>query len=353
MSLQGRLICWFLRRRFLPATRGPVDVPRVRAQTEKRVWLPAVPKGWQLREQYRAAGAPDAPGAPPSGEWLVREGGAPRTILYLHGGGYYFCSPKTHRAITFGLATRAEADLFSLDYRLAPEHPFPAALDDALAAYRRLLADGARAQSLVIAGDSAGGGLALATLVALRDAGDPLPAGAVLYSPWTDLAVTGASIRENDGRDPMFCGDVFARIAPLYLGEASATDPYASPLYADFRGLPPLFMLAGSTETLLDDTRRVAERARAAGVSVECTIGRDLPHIWPIYAPFMPEARRALDDSARFVERVTMADDTARAQKSARGQAEPGPDAPSSSHRAAQSAQSVKSAQSSATSIPS
>jgi len=337
MSLQGRLICWFLRRRFLPATRAPIDVARVRAQTSKRIWLPPVPKGWQLREQCRADGALDAPDAPSRGEWLVREGGAPRTILYLHGGGYYFCSPKTHRAIAFGLATRAEADLFSLDYRLAPEHPFPAALDDALAAYRRLLADGARAQSLVIAGDSAGGGLALATLVALRDAGDPLPAGAVLYSPWTDLAATGASIRENDGRDPMFCGNVFARVAPLYLGDASATDPYASPLYADFHGLPPLFMLAGSTETLLDDTRRVAERARAAGLSVECGIGRDLPHVWPIYAPFMPEARRALDDSARFVTRVTMADDTARAQRSAPVPAEPGADVQPGARRAAQS----------------
>ncbi|MFX1671269.1 alpha/beta hydrolase [Paraburkholderia sp. A2WS-5] len=341
MSLQSRLICWFLRRSFLPATRGPIDVARVRAQTAKRVWLPQVPKGWQLREEYRAASERNAADAPSSGEWLVREGGAPRTILYLHGGGYYFCSPKTHRAITFGLATRAEADLFSLDYRLAPEHPFPAALVDAVAAYRRLLADGARAQSLVIAGDSAGGGLALATLVALRDAGNPLPAGAVLYSPWTDLAVTGASIRENDGRDPMFCGDVFARVAPLYLGETSATDPHASPLYADLHGLPPLFMLAGSTETLLDDTRRVAERAQAAGVSVECKIGRGLPHVWPIYAPFMPEARRALDETARFVKRVTTADDTARAQKSAHMQTEPGAGAqlstPPGAHRAAQS----------------
>jgi epsilon-lactone hydrolase len=318
MSIQSRVICWFLRRRFLPATREPIDVARVRAHSSRRVWLPPVPKGWQLREQYRDIDAPLR------GEWLVREGGAPRTILYLHGGGYYFCSPTTHRAIAFGLATRAEADLFSLDYRLAPEHPFPAALDDALGAYRRLLDDGARAQSLVIAGDSAGGGLALATLVALRDAGDPLPAGAVLYSPWTDLASTGASIRENDGRDPMFCGDVFARVARLYLGAASATDPYASPVYADLHGLPPLFMLAGSTETLLDDTLRVERRAREAGVSVECGIGRDLPHVWPIFAPFMPEARRALDDTARFVKRVTAVDDTARAQKSVHWNAQTG-----------------------------
>jgi epsilon-lactone hydrolase len=277
-------------------------VARVRANTSKRIWSPRPPAGYRLREQYAAGDAPLR------GEWLLREAGASpaaRTILYLHGGGYYFCSPQSHRSITFGLAPRAEADVFSLDYRLAPEHPFPAAIDDAVAAWRQLLATGRSAASMVIAGDSAGGGLALATVVALRDAGDPLPAGAVLYSPWTDLASTGASMRDNDGRDPMFCGDVFARVAPLYLGTASATHPYASPVYADLHGLPPLFMLAGSTETLLDDTRRVADRARAAGVTVDCRIERDLPHVWPIYTPFVPEARQALDDTARFVRRVT------------------------------------------------
>ncbi|RQG99901.1 alpha/beta hydrolase [Paraburkholderia dinghuensis] len=310
MSWQGALIRWYLRRRFLPATREPIDVARVRARTAKRVWSPRPPIDFRLHEQYAAADAPLR------GEWLLRVAGAARTILYLHGGGYYFCSPKSHRTITFGLAPRAQADVFSLDYRLAPEHPFPAAHDDALAAYRQLLAEGRRAGSIVIAGDSAGGGLALATLVALRDAGDPLPAGALLYSPWTDLACTGASLRENDGHDPMFSADVFARVAPLYLGATRATHPWASPVYADLRGLPPLFMLAGSTEVLLDDTLRVAERARAAGVRVECEIGQGLPHVWPIYAPFAPEARRALDDSARFVRRVTATADEEGPQSS-------------------------------------
>lgn len=302
MSWQCRLICGLLRRTFLPETHKPIDVARVRLLTARRIWTPAAPRGWRLREQYAASDAPLR------GEWITREHSpAQRTILYLHGGGYYFCSPRSQRAISFGLGKRAEADVFSLDYRLAPEHPFPAALEDALAAYRRMLAGGTQPDSIVIAGDSAGGGLTLATLIALRDAGSPLPAGALLFSPWTDLAVTGASIRENDGRDPMFCGDVFARIAPLYLGAASPTDPYASPLYADFRGLPPLSLFAGSTETLLDDTRRVVERAQAAGVKVECEIARALPHIWPIYAPFMPEARYTLDAAARFARRVTSA----------------------------------------------
>ena len=302
MSWQSTLICRFLRRTFLPQTRRKINVARVRMLTARRIWTPGVPAGWRLREQY---GTTDSP---MRGEWRVRErSSAQRALLYLHGGGYYFCSPRSQRAISFGLGKRADADVFSLDYRLAPEHPFPAALEDALAAYRHMLASGRRASSIVIAGDSAGGGLALAALVALRDAGDPLPAGAVLFSPWTDLAVTGASIRENDGRDPMFCGEVFARIASFYVGSASATDPYVSPLYADFRGLPPLSLFVGSTETLLDDTRRVAERARAAGVAVECEIARGMPHIWPIYAPFMPEARSTLDVAAAFVRRVTAA----------------------------------------------
>lgn len=332
MSWQGAAIRWSLRRSFRPATEKPIDVAQIRARTSKRLWTPRVPAGWRLREQY------DGGDAPLRGEWLQRvrtadardtrdlresRSDAPvRTILYLHGGGYYFCSPRTHRAITFGLAPRADADVFSLDYRLAPEHPFPAALDDALAAWRALLASGIRADSAVIAGDSAGGGLALATLVALRDAGDPLPAGALLFSAWTDLASTGASMHDNDGTDPMFRGDVFSRIAPMYLGDTSATHPLASPLYAELRGLPPLFLRAGSTEVLLDDTRRVAARARDADVVVDCAIWPDMPHIWPIYAPFMPEARRVLDEAARFVRLVTDDD---------RGEAPAAPTAPGQS----------------------
>ncbi|HVE11703.1 MAG TPA: alpha/beta hydrolase [Paraburkholderia sp.] len=307
MSWQSAMACWILRRRFLPQTRhSEVSAERARAMTSKRVWSPKVPAGWQLREQYGDA-------APPlRGEWLEPQAsdGAPGpalTILYFHGGGYYFCSPQTHRSLVFGLATRSGARIFSLDYRLAPEHRFPAALDDALAAWRQLNAEGASPDSIVLAGDSAGGGLALATLVALRDAGAPLPAGALLFSPWTDLAATGASIRINDGVDPMFCGASVGRAARLYLGETPATHPYASPCYADLRGLPPLFIQAGSTEVLLDDARRVAERAHESGVQVEFEIWPKMPHVWQLWAPFLPEARRALDNAARFVQRIAAA----------------------------------------------
>ncbi|WP_144157725.1 alpha/beta hydrolase [Paraburkholderia sp. BCC1885] len=301
MSWQSALACWYLRRQFRPATqKTEINVEAARALTAKRAWSPKVPSGWRLREQYGAAETL-------RGEWLEPPGtgdGTP-TILYFHGGGYYFCSPQSHRSLVFGLATRARASTFSLDYRLAPEAPFPAALDDALAAYRKLLADGTPPQSIVLAGDSAGGGLALATLVALRDAGDLLPAGAVLFSPWTDLGASGASIRINDGADPMFSGRAIGRAARLYLGDTPATHPYASPVYADLHGLPPLFIQAGSTEVLLDDSRRVAETARTAGVWVELQVWPNMPHVWQIFTPFIPEARRALDGAAAFVREMT------------------------------------------------
>lgn len=301
MSWQSALACWYLRRQFRPATqKTEINVEAARALTAKRAWSPKVPGGWRLREQYGTAETL-------RGEWLEPPGTGDGTpiILYFHGGGYYFCSPQSHRSLVFGLATRARASTFSLDYRLAPEAPFPAALDDALAAYRKLLADGTPPQSIVLAGDSAGGGLALATLVALRDAGDLLPAGAVLFSPWTDLGASGASIRINDGADPMFSGRAIGRAARLYLGDTPATHPYASPVYADLHGLPPLFIQAGSTEVLLDDSRRVAETARTAGVWVELQVWPNMPHVWQIFTPFIPEARRALDGAAAFVREMT------------------------------------------------
>lgn len=310
MSWQSALACWYLRRQFRPATqRTEINVEAARALTAKRAWSPKVPAGWRLREQYgegeRLRGEWLEPVSGNSGDSATAGAAATPTILYLHGGGYYFCSPRSHRSLVFGLATRLHAPAFSLDYRLAPETRFPGALDDVLAAYRQLLASGIPAKSIVISGDSAGGGLALATLVALRDAGDSLPAGAVLFSPWTDLGASGASIRINDGADPMFSGPAIGRAAKLYLGDTPATHPYASPVYADLHGLPPLLIQVGSTEVLLDDSRRVAENARTEGVSIDLQVWPNMPHVWQIFAPFIPEARRALDDAAAFVREVT------------------------------------------------
>jgi acetyl esterase/lipase len=189
-------------------------------------------------------------------------------------------------------------------YRLAPEHPFPAAVEDAVAAYRRLVALGTPPGRVVLGGDSAGAGLALATLLSLRDAGDALPAGAVLFSPWTDLAATGATLASNDRSDVTFHGAAVARGARLYLGDTPATHPLASPLYADLHGLPPLFIQASDSEVLLDDSTRFAAKATAAGVAVSFTQRHGLPHAWQLFAPVLPEARAAIAEAATFIRRV-------------------------------------------------
>ena len=264
------------------------------------------------RKVLEGAAAPGRPypasvgGVP--GEWLGAEG-APRTLLYLHGGGYVACSPRTHRPFTQAFA-KAGLRVFAPDYRLAPEHPYPAALDDAVAAYRGLLDAGA--QGVVVAGDSAGGGLALALMLRLRDLGLPLPARAALFSPWTDLAATGESIRTNTRRDAMFHGDGIARGADAYVGGADRLIPLISPLYADMAGLPPLLVHVGADEVLRDDSTRLADRARAAGVAVDLKVWPVVPHVWQIMARFIPEGRQSLDAAARFLlapkERPAMLD---------------------------------------------
>lgn len=233
-----------------------------------------------------------------------RHGATAGTLLYLHGGGYFACSPQTHRAITGGFARRS-LDVFAPDYRLAPEHPFPAAVEDAVAAYRGLLADGIPAGTIVVAGDSAGGGLGLAMLVSLRDAGDAMPAGCVLFSPWTDLAATGATLRSNSRRDAFFEGEGMERITAPYLAGADPRSPLASPLYAELGGLPPLLVHVGSHEVLLDDSRRLAERARAAGTPVRLRCWPVVPHVWQLFR--LPEATASLDEAAGFLRGVLAA----------------------------------------------
>jgi len=298
VSWQNVVLTLMLRYRVKRRTNRLPEVAQSRRGAAKMAKSPRIPPGWRIREAT----------APMAGEWIEPVGGAAaetaRTLLYLHGGGYYFCSPKTHRVITVGLAAGAEARAFVPDYRLAPEHRFPAAVEDALGAYRGLIAEGTPARRIVVGGDSAGGGLALALLLSLRAAGDPLPAGAVLFSPWTDLAATGPSITRNDRSDAMFHGRHVAEGARIYLGDARPTEPLASPLYADLAGLPPLFIQASDSEVLLDDAARLAEKARRAGVAVEFRAWHKLPHVWQFFATFLPEGRAALQEAAAFIRRV-------------------------------------------------
>ena len=237
-----------------------------------------------------------------SAEWIAAPGAqSDRVILYLHGGGYVTGSIKTHRAMVARIARASKGRALLIDYRLAPENLFPAAVDDATAAYRSLLAQGYAPGKIVIAGDSAGGGLALAALAALRDAHDPMPAAAVAISPWTDLEGTGDSVKTKAAKDPMVQGSDLVPMAKMYFGTHDPKNPLLSPLHADYRGFPPLLIQVGEAEVLLDDSTRVAERAKAAGVKVELEVWDDMVHVWHVFAKLLPEGQQAIDKIGTFV----------------------------------------------------
>ncbi len=240
----------------------------------------------------------DAGGVP--AEWIGAGDGP--VVVYVHGGGYCIGSLDSHRSMLTHLASAVAGRVLALDYRLAPEHPFPAALDDACTAYRWVLAGGADPSRVVVAGDSAGGGLTLATLVALRDAGDPLPAAGVCLSPWADLTQSGATMAEKAEADPMVHAEDLDRWAAAYAGsDYDAGSAGLSPLFADLGGLPPLLVEVGTAEVLLDDARRLAERARAAGVEVTLFEGEDLIHVWHFFAGAVPEADEGIARVAGFI----------------------------------------------------
>jgi acetyl esterase/lipase len=228
------------------------------------------------------------------GEWLrlPQLPGDRPTLLYFHGGGHVMGSPGMERPLIAEIAVAARADAFSADYRLAPRHPFPAALDDAVAAYTGLLEAGTDPHRLAVVGDSAGGNLAAALLVRLRDEGRTLPAGAVLFSPWLDLANTGSTLTSNATTD--YLPPIADRPATEYLDGTDPTHPLASPLYADPVGLPPMLVLAGGAEMLLDDATRFVEKARAGGVDITFHVEPTMFHVWPAVVPREPASRRAI-----------------------------------------------------------
>jgi epsilon-lactone hydrolase len=235
-------------------------------------------------------------------EWIVPPNAASdRVVLYLHGGGYVMGSINTHRAMVARIARASQAKALALDYRMAPEHPFPAAVDDATAAYRWLLAQGYKPGKIVISGDSAGGGLTLATLIALRDAKTPLPAAAVPISPWADLEGTGASVETRAAADPMVDKPGLLRMAKMYAGDHNPKNPLLSPIHADYSGIPPMLIQVGDAEILLDDATRVTERAEAAGVKVELEAWPEMFHVWHVFAKILPEGQQAIDRIGAYV----------------------------------------------------
>jgi epsilon-lactone hydrolase len=244
----------------------------------------------------------DVSGVP--AEWVSIKGGKQQpVILYFHGGGYCIGSAGTHRDLVSRLCRVAGGRALSVDYRLAPENPHPAAVEDGVAAYRWLRKQGVLAKSIVVAGDSAGGGLTLATLLALRDGGDDLPAAGICISPVTDLAKEGESMRTRVELDPMVNPKSSTGYAQWYIGGADPKTPLGSPLYADLDGLPPLLILVGTSEVLFDDSTRFAKKAKEAGVNCELEVWEEMVHIWPFFAAELPEGRQAIDRIGSFIKK--------------------------------------------------
>ncbi|OGW36142.1 MAG: alpha/beta hydrolase [Nitrospirae bacterium GWD2_57_9] len=301
-SLRSRLFLSVLRNRHLlkfklkkeTAHDWETSLPEVRASAAKTSKLfGKLPKGLEA--------VPVAIGDLPA-EWIQpAQDVTDRVILYFHGGGYILGSIEAHRGIVAKFVRGSGARALLHGYRLAPEHRFPAALDDSVAAYRWLLSEGISPAKIVFAGDSAGGGLCLATLLAVRDRGIPLPAAAVALSPWTDLKNTGESLRTNAAKC-LAPTNSWVVCANHYLGNQDPGNPYASPLYGDLRGLPPLFICAGGDETVRDDSTRFARKAKDAGVDVTLKVGEGMCHCYPACAPLFPEATQAMVEICTFIK---------------------------------------------------
>jgi len=285
-----------------------------------RAALAAVPKErgtvTQERASFEAFGAmrPLNPGVVATEVTLgghpalrLRAGDGPR-LLYLHGGGYVVGSARTGARLAVALGRRVGVRAVALDYRLAPEDPFPAAVDDALAAYRALLDGGARPDEILIAGDSAGGGLAVATLLAAKAAALPQPAAVPVFSPWVDLTLSGDSMRTKDGVDPLFTRARIGVYAERYAAADARTAPLASPVFGDLTGLAPLLVQVGSHEVLLDDAVRLAGRAAAADVDVTLDVVAGVPHVFQNFAGMLDDADDALDRAGQFLDARLAAD---------------------------------------------
>jgi len=265
---------------------GDADIPHLRAKWEKLAARSRPPSGVRIKYVYLAG---------VECEWIVPSGCQDAPVLfYLHGGAYVSGSARTHRPMVSYLAKQAGMRALLPNYRLAPENPFPAGLEDCLAVYRELVSEVTDASRVAIAGDSAGGGMTMATLLSLRDAGDVMPETAVLLSPWLDLTGSGDSIRTRASHDPLFKAGEMPKAAANYAPEDRLTDPLVSPVYADVQGLPPILVQVGDNEILLSDATRIADKISAAGGQVTLQVWPDMWHVFQYFVGRMPEAQRAL-----------------------------------------------------------
>jgi len=295
-SVQFQLLRIIFRlRRLMDPPTGELDVEKSRLETEA---LAA-----RFKTKIEFSRNPISLNNVP-GEWVVPSGKLNNcVILYLHGGSYNAGSIRSHRSLAANIANTAKARALLIDYRLAPEHQFPAAVEDSVIAYQWLLENGHEPNHIVIAGDSAGGGLVLSLLVSLRESKIQLPSAAVCLSPWVDLTCTGESWRTNSPNDLMLDPGEILKSAELYLGGSDPRTPLASPLFADLRGLPPILIQVGSDEFLLSDATSLAENARAAEVEVTLEVWDRMQHEWHFADNFIPEARRALEQIGEFIKK--------------------------------------------------
>jgi monoterpene epsilon-lactone hydrolase len=295
ISLRARFVR-FVTRQLFRNIDGDADIPELRARWEKIAARSRMAPG--VRVKYVDIAGIEC-------EWLVPSGckEAP-VLLYLHGGAYVSGSAKTHRSMVSYLVKRAGMRALVPNYRLAPEHPFPAGLEDCVAVYRELVASGVSPADIAIGGDSAGGGMTMAVLLRLRDAGDVLPRAAVLLSPWLDLRGTGESTKTRARQDPMFKVEDMPNAARHYAPPEEQANPLVSPVYADVHGLPPILIQVGDHEILLSDSTRIAEKISAAGGQVTLQVW---PHMWHVFQYFigrMPEAKKSLVDVANYLRRL-------------------------------------------------
>lgn len=293
--------------------------------------MPSVEAERILTELYSAKNAPRPELAERRREWLARAEAAPlpdgiktsavtaggvisewvehedciddAVILFMHGGGFVSGAPITHRKLAAHLSKASNMKVLLPDYRLAPEHPFPAGVRDGLSVYGALLSDGVPARRIAFAGDSAGGGLVTSIVLSLKEVAGPMPASISLLSPWLDLTNSSASYQENAESDPTISHAQHEEVAPIYYDQADPKNPLISGLFGDLAGLPPTLVQVGDIEVMLDEARLFAERAQAAGVTVELDVWERMWHVWQQYVPDVPEAQQAIDKMAAFIRR--------------------------------------------------
>lgn len=295
MSIRASLINFLLRHTIKKQFAGMEDAAAFRAQMASAP-TQKIPVEVEV-EQVDAGGVP--------AEWVTwPESQGDAALLYFHGGGYIFGNPEGHRDLAWRLAREGKLRVLMVDYSLAPEHPFPAAVDEATASYKWLLEEGYGAEKIVVAGDSAGGGLSAALMLNLKNLGLPQPAAAVLISPWLDLAMTGESIESNARADSMLSIEALTKSASMYLGDRDPKAPLASPLYGDLSDLPPVMVLVGNIEILLSDSERFVARVNETGGTATLSIWPGMPHVFPVLAARLPEGKQAVSEIAEYLEQA-------------------------------------------------